>query len=321
MEHIDTNLHLLSARLETRRRLIDGVLTGPPVVVASTEFALSGCRERGPHRSVRIIGGAANLVEPRSRQHFGAEGQQFSGEASAAVCPCHPELCQDRPAVDQGRNDDPANDPSENLHGERLYYGQAFRKGFALTTLEQVLDTYGHDLTAADFTTELERTLSGAGRSAPGSLSAHDRDVLLSSGVLEADLDTDATNGLIHTQANNLMQLAADSATVAQIADRLHRSEQRIRGAIADGSLYAVKIGKNWRLPTWQFHDDKVLPRLRAMVAEIPAGTSALSIGNLMTTPTRELFLDDRPVSPRAWLLAGGDPVPVVTMIGDLVRW
>lgn len=190
-----------------------------------------------------------------------------------------------------------------------------------MTTLEQVLDTYGHDLTAADFTTELERTLSRAGRSTPGALSNHDRDVLLAVGVAEADLDTDATNDLIQTRASNLIRLAAESGTVAQTAGRLHRSEQRIRGAIADGSLYGVKIGKSWRLPVWQFHDGQVLPHLRKVIAAIPAGTSALSIGNLMTTSTRELFLDDQPVSPRDWLLAGGDPEPVVTIIGDLARW
>lgn len=69
---------------------------------------------------------------------------------------------------------------------------------------------------AADSTTELERTLSDAVRSATGSLSLNDRDVLLASNVSEADLDTDATNHLIHTRANNLMQLTAVSITVAQ---------------------------------------------------------------------------------------------------------
>jgi len=190
-----------------------------------------------------------------------------------------------------------------------------------MTTLEQILDTYGHDLTASDFTTELERTLSHAGRSTPGALSAHDRGVLLAVGVSASDLDIDATNDLIQTRADNLIQLAADSNTVAQTASRLQRSEQRIRGAIADGSLYAVKIGRNWRLPMWQFRGDQVLPHLRRVIEKVPAGASALALGNLMTIPTRELFLDDEPVSPRDWLLAGGDPQLVVDLVGNLAQW
>ncbi|WP_051265649.1 MerR family transcriptional regulator [Nakamurella lactea] len=189
-----------------------------------------------------------------------------------------------------------------------------------MTTIEDILDKYGNGLTVKDFTAELDRTLSQSGRPDPAALSSHDRATLVAVGVPEADLDADVANDLIRTRADNLVRLAGQSATVQQVAARLHRTEQRIRSAIADGTLYGIKLGRGWRLPLWQLTEDSPLPQLRRVIAAIPSGTPALAISNLMATPNRELFLDDAPASPADWLLAGGDPSRVEKLIADLLR-
>jgi hypothetical protein len=109
--------------------------------------------------------------------------------------------------------------------------------------------------------------------------------------------------------------------SAAAAADRLGRSVGRIRGAIADGSLYGVKVGRQWLVPLWQLHGATPLPHLRKVIAAIPAGTSAVTIERVMTGPTDELYIDGQAVSPRDWLLAGNWPGPVTDLVAQLYAW
>lgn len=191
-----------------------------------------------------------------------------------------------------------------------------------MSTVESVLRTYGNGIEVDDFAGQLERVLRRRVVADPRGLSGHDRRVLAAVGVPADDLDESARPTIIEAAADLLTATSA-AVPAAQVASRLGRSVTRIRGAIADGSLYGVKVGRSWLLPAWQFTGDHSgpLPHLRGVIAAIPEGTSAVSVQRVMTEPSDELYLDGAPVSPRHWLLAGQDATPVVEMVRQLYAW
>ncbi len=193
-----------------------------------------------------------------------------------------------------------------------------------MTTVEDVLRMYGDGIGVADFADQLAESMRG--KTAPDSraLSAHDRQVLGRIGVPAADLTGQplpAGRAVVDAAADLLVANAA-MLPVADVAARLGRSVVRVRGAIADGSLYGVKVGRSWLLPQWQFTDAAApIPHLRKIIAGIPPGTSAPALQRVMTEPDDELFLDGHPVSPRDWLIAGQFAAPVVQLIEQLYAW
>lgn len=192
-----------------------------------------------------------------------------------------------------------------------------------LTTVEEVLRAYGGGIGVDDFADQLKHALRNRVGPDPRALSGRDRQVLASIGVPEADIDEHApTAGRpVVDAAADLVAATSALLTAAQVATRLGRSTVRIRGAIADRSLYGVKVGRSWLLPPWQLIDDGPLPHLRDIIAAVPEETSAVTMTRVMTEPNDELFLDGYPVSPRDWLIAGQSPIPVAQMIGQLYAW
>ena len=188
-----------------------------------------------------------------------------------------------------------------------------------MTSIEAVLALYGNGIAADDFADQLDQLMRRRTSADPRILSTHDRTVLTSVGVPAADLDRPGRD--LVSEAAQLLQANTLSLSAAAAADRLGRSVERIRGAIADGSLYGVKVGRQWLVPLWQLHGATPLPHLRKVIAAIPAGTSAVTIERVMTRPTDELYIDGQAVSPRDWLLAGNSPAPVADLVAQLYAW
>ena len=113
--------------------------------------------------------------------------------------------------------------------------------------------------------------------------------------------------------AGAVTALVATSLTVGEAAALLGVTEGRVRHKIGRGDLYALPTGRR-RLPRWQFTDDGALPGLPTVVRALPAGEHPLGVLAFMTTPQGELELGGTPVSPVAWLRAGGDPAPVAQL-------
>lgn len=190
-----------------------------------------------------------------------------------------------------------------------------------MTTVQSVLAAYGKGLELDDFARQLEGVLRQRVAADPRALSRSDRQILTEIGVPADDLNRPLSTSLVEEAAELLLENST-SLSAAAVASRLGRSVTRIRGAIADGSLYGVKIGRSWLLPTWQLTDEPApLPHLRKVIAAVPEGASPSTIQRVMTQPSDELYLDGTPTSPRRWLLAGQDPKPVVTLIEQLYAW
>lgn len=189
-----------------------------------------------------------------------------------------------------------------------------------MTSIESVLRIYGNGIGADDFADQLDHLMRRRVTVNPRALSTHDRSVLAAVGVPAADLDRQSTGRLVD-QAARLLEENSLALPAAAAAERLGRSLTRIRGAIADGSLYGVKVGRSWLIPRWQLDEAKPLPHLRKVIAAIPEGTSAVTLERVMTQPSEELYVDGKPVSPRNWLLAGNDPGAVVEIVRQLYAW
>lgn len=189
-----------------------------------------------------------------------------------------------------------------------------------MTSIDNLLEIYGNGINADDFADQLGDVMRRRVAVDPRALSLHDRTVLTAVGVPAADLNRQPSQGLVD-QAARLLEENSLALSAAAAAERLGRSVIRIRGAIADGSLYGVKVGRSWLIPLWQLDQANPLPHLRKVIAAIPEGTSAVTLERVMTQPSEELYVDGQPISPRNWLLAGNEPAAVVDIVRQLYAW
>ncbi len=196
-----------------------------------------------------------------------------------------------------------------------------------MVTVQQVLDRYAAGLSEQDFAAALDADLTGRAPSGTVMLTGTERAFLTERGIDPADLaPVDPASSVRHT-ADELVELAGASIVVTDAARRLGVDASRVRHRVADGSLYAFRLGRELRLPLWQFAGavgataSAPLPHLRAVLAAAPQGVAPVELAAFMTSPQPELALGDTPVSPQDWLRAGGDPAPVCEILAGLYQW
>ncbi len=108
------------------------------------------------------------------------------------------------------------------------------------------------------------------------------------------------------------------SLSVGEAAERLGVGTSRIRQRIGEGTLYAVKRGRSWRIPDWQFTQSGELPGLAAVMRALPDGTDLLEVDGFITGSNVDLVVDHVAVTPLEWLGAGLDPEPVIRIAAAL---
>jgi hypothetical protein len=119
--------------------------------------------------------------------------------------------------------------------------------------------------------------------------------------------------------AATLGALLASSLTVASAAARLGVDASRVRHRLLEGSLYGIRLRGGWRLPAFQFTaTDGLVPGVAEVLTAVPRDLHPLAVQRWLTAPSPDLLIDDSPVSPLAWLEAGGAPVPVATLAAGL---
>jgi len=189
----------------------------------------------------------------------------------------------------------------------------------AATGLESVLAEAGLRVEAREF---LRLVADAARRIAPMHGSPSDyfteeqRKVLTDVGL---DL-RDAQEGELDPRARSVAAAAAFAETsysVSEAAQLLGVDASRIRHRLKDGKLLGWK-DHGWRLPAWQFTEHGTLPGLDVVLRSIPDDQPQLVVAAFMNTPQADLELNGKPVSPRAWLLAHGDPQRVADLIATL---
>lgn len=113
--------------------------------------------------------------------------------------------------------------------------------------------------------------------------------------------------------------LAEGALTVSEAATKLGVDDSRVRHRLAQQRLIGWKEpGGGWRMPAWQFTSSSVLPGLETVLRSVPADQPALVVAAFMSTPQDDLVINDRPATPRQWLLAGGEPAAVAELVQPL---
>ena len=124
-----------------------------------------------------------------------------------------------------------------------------------------------------------------------------------------------ANDPLARTAAEYAAILAA-SLSVPELAARLGVDDSSIRQRLVARRLYGIKLGKGWRIPLFELDDAgrALVPGLH-LVAPHWTDAHPVEVARWFTQPHVDLVgPNDEPVSPRAWLLAGGSARTVAAL-------
>lgn len=108
--------------------------------------------------------------------------------------------------------------------------------------------------------------------------------------------------------------------TTRQSAARLGVSDARIRQRLHERTLLAVREGRSWKLPLFQFTERGELPGWGELCASLPSAASPVAVERWLGLPHPDLVTGEHetPTSPRAWLLEGRPPQAVAALAGEL---
>lgn len=114
--------------------------------------------------------------------------------------------------------------------------------------------------------------------------------------------------------------LVSSGLTTLQAAKRLGVSDARIRQRLQDHSLLGLRSGRSWRLPIFQFTPKGELPGWSEVCARLPEAISPVAVERWLRLPHPDLVagVDERPLSPRQWLLEGRPALRVADLAGEL---
>lgn len=110
--------------------------------------------------------------------------------------------------------------------------------------------------------------------------------------------------------------MVATAVPIASAAQRLGVDPSRLRQRIREGTLLAVRRpqGHGWLIPAFQLTPTGEVPHLARVLAAAQRHLSPLSVARAFELPDEELD----GVTPRDWLLSGGDPAPVERIVAGL---
>ena len=102
--------------------------------------------------------------------------------------------------------------------------------------------------------------------------------------------------------------LVANSLTVPEAAARLGVHTARVLQRLKQRSLYGVKIGRDWRLPAFQFTEHGEVPNIGKVLTRIDPEIHPVAVVTWITSPDPDFWIGNRNVSPVEWLRSGGNP-------------
>ena len=112
--------------------------------------------------------------------------------------------------------------------------------------------------------------------------------------------------------------ILADSADVAEVAERLGVTRARVRQRAGERTLLAIREDDEWRFPRGQFDGAAPIRGLPAVSLAFPVDLHPVAVWGFLTDPSTDLAVDDRAASPLEWLRSGGSPDPVAAIAREL---
>ena len=146
---------------------------------------------------------------------------------------------------------------------------------------------------------------------------------ILEEGGFELGGEDLGKNDPLARTAAELAVLLADALTTATAAKKLGVEPSRIRQRLtADPpTLYGIRLDSGWRLPTFQFDENGLLPGFAEVVAALDPELHPTAVSGWFTAPNPDLVargLDERPLAPRDWLRLGFPPATLAELAADL---
>lgn len=114
--------------------------------------------------------------------------------------------------------------------------------------------------------------------------------------------------------------LVQTGLTTLQAARKLKVSDARIRQRIQEGTLLALRTGRSWKLPLFQFTPRGELPGWGEVAKGLPPEVSPVAVARWLLLPNPDLVAREggTPMSPRAWLQEGRPARLVAVLAADL---
>lgn len=189
-----------------------------------------------------------------------------------------------------------------------------------MSELSDLLERTGYPVSAEDVLEALADVLPRRNEVADD-LSAADRAYLEEFSVLTPATDEETARLLARRAALATAEVAR-SLDRGQVGERLGVSPSRVSHRHAAGGLFAFRVGPAKTLyPDWQFTPDGTIPGLNHVVEALPGGVPAALVRRFMTEPDDALELGNESVSPKEWLLQGGEVLRVVALAATLGDW
>ena len=175
-------------------------------------------------------------------------------------------------------------------------------------------------LKAEDLMEVLDAGLTALTADDAGALTDEEASVLASGGLDASALRLDEIAPILRTGTEH-RRLLASSLTVDQTARLLRVNPSRIRQRLTahPPSLYGIKDGARWRIPSFQFAGKRTIPGIATVVAALPTTLHPVAVYRWLTSAHPDLYRDSKEelaISPLDWLRTGGSP----DVVADLAR-
>lgn len=121
--------------------------------------------------------------------------------------------------------------------------------------------------------------------------------------------------------AERYAALLASALTVAEAARHLGVDGSRIRQRLLARQLFGIRRPRGWLLPRFQFTNTGLVPGIEQVLPRLSPELHPVVIAAWFATPHPDLARpgdpNETPISPREWLLSGGDPGLVAELAED----
>jgi len=134
---------------------------------------------------------------------------------------------------------------------------------------------------------------------------------ILQQGGFDVEAHDDAIDPYRRTHIK-FATLIADSFTTVEAAAVLGVTASRIRQMLGARALFGIKWKNGWRIPRFQFDGDHLISQVDRVFPRLDPALDAIGVFNWFTYPNDDLRDSAyREMSPRDWLIAGGNYAPV----------
>lgn len=128
-----------------------------------------------------------------------------------------------------------------------------------------------------------------------------------------------ALDALIRRTRSNALSAAL---TVSEAAEWVGRGSRQVLAEVDSGDLFAFVCDDELRLPAWQFTADPratILRHLPLLTPHFQPDLHPSTLLGFMTTPHGRTRHDGVPVTPIAWLVAGGNPQELIKVLDSFL--